>query len=87
MSVLSKLKESDQPSIGNSEFITEDIIQQVLSDLATWKSPNSESLGQLWLGLLKYVSTQLIDTAVVCSMCSCSSAYPFQCLEASIFFH
>ena len=51
-----ELDHKEQPPVGgDGGYITEEIMKQVTSKVASWKNSNLESLGQLWLGLLKYV--------------------------------
>lgn len=45
----------DQSAANDSSFITPDTVEQISTKLGSWKSFNTESLGQLWLSLFKYV--------------------------------
>lgn len=55
-----ELEQKDQPFNSDSAFITGDVAVRVKDELALWKSQNSESLGQLWLGLFKYVQYVIV---------------------------
>jgi len=51
---LLKREELSEDDIG-SGFLTEQIVQEILDNLKTWQTSNSEPVGLLWHDMLKYV--------------------------------
>lgn len=56
-----ELEQKEQVASSDSTFITEEVAERVIKELALWKSQNSEPLGQLWLGLFKYVCICILN--------------------------
>ena len=55
MQMFPKLLQVEESSTSDTAFITEEMVQQIRDQLCSWKTLNDESLGELWLGLFKYV--------------------------------
>ena len=43
----------DQPAGADTAFITPDVVAKISSRISEWDRLNTETLGQLWVGLLK----------------------------------
>lgn len=69
MQMFPKLLQVEESSTTDTAFITEEIVQQIRDQLCSWTTLNDESLGELWLGLLKYVSVLQQCTYVHGFMC------------------